>query len=143
MPHSDAIFSYQGACGCGNLSYQLALTQPLKNYLARYCDCDFCQQHQLAYLSDPAGSCRLYISNPVNRIKQGSEQAEFIQCENCKIIIAVTVKFNDDLIGAVNVNALVDNAESLQKVNVSPKQLNASTKLARWQQAWMKFIVLQ
>ncbi len=126
-----------GQCQCAKVTFSLELPQPLADYSARACDCDFCMQRGIAYLSHPDGAVVINCAEPLVVNRQGSEQAMFVACGDCGTVIAAMVKTDDGLIGAVNAG-LLDEAEQLQAaIVVSPKLLDAEDKLARWKSVWL------
>lgn len=68
--------------------------------------------------------------------KNGDGLASFYRCPGCNTLIVVACKITGIMRGAVNVEML-DCAGSLgETVNISPKTLSASEKLARWGNLW-------
>ena len=114
------------------------LSQAPACYSVRACDCDFCQKHAAAYLSDPAG--RLYLKfhskSAVNCYRQGSEAAELLLCGDCGVLVAVRYREGDNTYGAINVRALDEAPEFGARTPVSPRSLSPAEKIARWKQIW-------
>jgi len=105
----------------------------------RACDCDFCTRHHAAWVSDPEGHLAVRGNDAMlQRYRQGSEQAEFLVCRQCGVLVAVIARDNDErLIGAVNRNAFDSQDEFVDETIVSPRLLAAEAKRARWRQVWM------
>lgn len=82
------------------------------------------------YVSDPAGS--LSLAGEPRIYRQGEERAEFLSCERCGVLLAVVHQQR----GAVNVRCLERFAEFGSPVAVSPQQLSADEKVARWLANW-------
>jgi len=117
------------------------LPKPLGEYSPRACDCDFCTDRGLAYLSDPSGSAEIISKVDLWKTTQGSEQAQFLSCTNCNDVVAVVHLFPAGLKGAVNAS-LISSDESLQSaIAASPKLLKPAEKLARWQSVWLQLTV--
>jgi len=130
-----------GRCNCGEVSFSLALSQPLNTYTPRVCDCDFCIARGIIYLSDPKGSLELHSKLPLKTVVQGSGQAKFLSCVSCDSVVAVIYCFEAGLKGAVNAN-LINGREQLQKVIVvSPKLLSPTEKIERWNSVWLQVTV--
>jgi hypothetical protein len=127
-----------GSCHCHRL--QLALHGPLDpaTTAPRACDCSFCQAHAAAWVSDPDGE--LVVTAPdadvLGRYRQGSESAEFLFCRHCGVLLGVVFATDDGMRGAVNVRCLADAAEFALPQTVSPQQLPAEERRARWRNLW-------
>ncbi len=133
------MINYQGKCSCKKAVFSLKLPEKLESYSPRACDCNFCVQHQLAYLSDPKGQLNVSYQGDFTIIKQGSEQAQFLCCDVCGNIIAVVYQFENNILkGAVNANLLIEAEKMLPSTTVSPKLLAPDEKLERWEQLWLK-----
>lgn len=128
--------SYYGKCACGNAEYSITLPQDLSCYTPRACDCDFCTSRKVEYLSDPAGRIEIRSVLPLQRLKQGSNQATFLSCPTCATILGVAYITDKVSVGAVNATCLVDKAALQPAISASPKQLTAEEKVARWLMLW-------
>jgi hypothetical protein len=127
-----------GSCHCQRL--QLALHGSLEpaETSPRACDCSFCQAHGAAWLSDPEGELVITASDAeaLGRYRQGSESAEFLFCRHCGVLLAVVFATDDGMRGAVNVRCLANAAEFALPQTVSPQQLPAEERRARWRKLW-------
>ena len=93
------------------------------------------------YLSEPKGKLKLNCKIPLKKIVQGSEQAQFLSCINCNTVVAVVYSFPSGLKGAVNA-MLIDDRDLMQGVSVvSPKLLNPTEKINRWNDVWFEVTV--
>jgi len=132
------MFNTSGKCKCGVVTFSLELPEILEKYSPRACDCDFCTHHNLAYLSHPEGTLNICNQDDFKIVKQGSEQAKFLSCDNCGDVIGAVYQFDNTLKGAVNAN-LLEESDKLQKPTViSPKLLEPDEKLERWNNLWLK-----
>src|SRR5262245_1035315 len=115
-----------GRCHCGNISLGIVLSKDSSAYEPRACDCDFCAKHGSSYISDAQGSVRLKIHDGLNCLayRQGSEQATFLICKGCGVLVAVFYRTTQKLYGAVNSNVLTGAPNFGPKKSVSPKQLS-------------------
>jgi hypothetical protein len=132
------IHSHTGGCHCGALRWNLDTEVSLADLTPRACDCDFCSRHHAAWISDSNGKLTLRIvrAGVLQRYRQGSEQAEFMICRDCGVLVAVTARdAQGALFGAVNRNAF-DCREFPAETIVSPQRLSAEAKLARWIEVW-------
>ncbi len=129
---------YLGSCHCNQVELQLTLPKPLQKYEPRACDCDFCMQRDVMYLSDPLS--HLSILSTINLIhsKQGSEQAQFLSCVNCEQLVAVVSEIDGELRGAINAECLNDSSLMAKPISVNPQSLNPSEKRERWAQNWSR-----
>jgi hypothetical protein len=132
---------HNGQCSCGAIQFHLELPASLNQYHPRACDCDFCVANNIQYLSDPKGTLFLSPSALQNFQRQGSGQAAFITCQNCKNIVAAISHFDDKIKGAVNAQLLAQKAELAEPQTVSPKYLSAEEKRERWLTLWLNVVV--
>lgn len=132
---------HSGTCDCNQIELYVRLPEPLSSYSPRACDCDFCSENDLVFLSDPSGSLELLSTISLEHITQGSGQAEFLRCMNCEQIVAVTTEVDGVLIGSVNSDCLYD-AELLSVATpVSIHSLSPKDKKARWDKTWMPVMI--
>ena len=68
--------------------------------------------------------------------RQGSGHARFVLCGECGVLVAVVFGDGDDLAGAINATCLDDAPELGEATVVSPQQLAAGDRIARWRQLW-------
>lgn len=132
-----ATHQYIGFCSCKLTTFRIELPSVLSAYHPRACDCDFCTQRRIAYLSDPAGTGSIGSVAPLSEQQQGSEQAKFLTCSSCGDVIAATCTFNGQLKGAINAT-LLEKREALgTSETASPKLLPPQEKKLRWEHLWM------
>ena len=137
-----------GGCYCGNLRLDVSLSKPPADYQPRACDCEFCCKHGAAWLSDADGALAIQVNdaNQLRRFRQGSEQAEFLLCAQCGVLVAVSYEAGGSRFAAVNVravNAPADRAVLFAApVPASPQKLSAEEKAGRWQQLWFRNVRL-
>lgn len=128
--------TYSGKCTCGISEVSISLPQNLDCYAPRACDCDFCKSQNISYLSDNKGTITIKSLEPLRQIKQGSNQAIFLSCSRCSIVVGV-VYMNDDIcVGAVNATMLIDQLLLMPPVYISPKNLDPKEKIERWLTLW-------
>jgi hypothetical protein len=137
----DRKFSYLGRCSCGNVHFDLLLSNILSTYPTRSCDCDFCTRRNIAYLSDPLAQLSITSVSPLKIFRQGSNQASFQLCPICADVVCVNYKLEDVLKGALNVRMLDDQALLSPARVVSPKRLTPQQKVVRWNAAWMSVFI--
>ena len=126
-----------GRCQCGSVKLELNLPHPLKCYAPRACICDFCTCRNISWLSDPKGKLAIRADSHIDRLKQGSEQAEFITCHHCHDVVAVCLAIDGGYVGAVNSQALDESTSCKAAQVVSPQKLAAEEKVKRWSLIWM------
>lgn len=132
---------YFSSYSCGSVRVELSLPESIGNYQPRKCDCDFCLPHKLAYISDPLGKLSVKSSVSIKYLKQGSEQASFMQCSHCNQVVAVIYNTNQVQKGAVS-SVLFANYYSLGEYQpISPKLLSSLEKRVRWETLWMPLLL--
>jgi hypothetical protein len=132
------MYPVTGGCYCGNIRLQLELAHEPAKYHPRACDCGFCRKHAAAYVSDPEGSLRIVIhdSHYATNFRQGSERAEMLVCSRCGVLVGALYREDGDTYGTINARA-IEALESFDtEQSVSPKQLSAEEKVARWKKLW-------
>lgn len=135
-----SLHKLSGGCHCGNLRLEMGLRRAPDSYAPRVCDCDFCVKHAAAYISDPEGSLSLKVEDAsrLTRYRQGSGQAEFLLCTGCGVLAAVVYEEAGRRYGAANARAFQGGEPFGAAQAVSPKQLGAAEKSARWQSVWFR-----
>jgi len=131
-----------GGCHCGSLKLGMRLSREPGSYAPRACDCDFCVKHSAAYISDPAGALviRMADASKLARYRQGSEQAEFLLCSGCGVLLGVVYETGGRRYGAANVRAFEGGKPFGAAQAASPKQLSPAEKTARWQSVWFPHV---
>lgn len=129
----------KGSCYCENVVFEMELSKPSREYGPRSCDCDFCQKHGAAYVSDPHGSLAFRVKK-MERLRKYRQDAvkgiaEFLHCADCGVLVGVIHRDGKKVFGAVNALA-VDGAEFGEKTSVSPRLLPTEEKTRRWKQMW-------
>lgn len=124
-------------CQCGCIRVNLLLPEPLNTFTPRACDCDFCMARSASYLSHPNGHVQVILTMRPNIEQQSSEQAEFLSCSQCGDLMVVSCVIDSERKGAINSIHLKNVKNLKEATRSSPKQLNATDKLARWRQIWM------
>ncbi len=137
--------SLRGGCYCGNIRLQVELTHQPDHYHPRACDCDFCRKHGAAYLSDPLGSLGIRIadSRHSTAYRQGNELAEMLLCTRCGVLVGALYRSGGRIYGTVNANALEGPPQFGAEQPVSPKELAADEKIARWMKLWFGNVTLE
>lgn len=135
-----ANYTLTGGCRCGKVALEVNLALEPKRYNPRACDCNFCREHDAAYVSDPNGSVVIRTDTMSNLkfAQQGDELAEFLFCVACNQLLGVRWQ----QYGSVNARALFDKASFGNEISASPKQLSAEEKVERWRELWFpEFVV--
>ncbi|CZF79624.1 MULTISPECIES: aldehyde-activating protein [Grimontia] len=132
--------NYSSTCDCGEIKINVCFPLPIDEYQARACDCDFCVPRELAYLSDVNGTISFSPRNKMNQLKQGSGQATFWQCSNCKQVVAVTNTSKGETRGAVSKAIFAKKFSLKPSAFISPKNLSPKEKIERWPTVWSKVV---
>ncbi len=130
--------NYSSSCQCGKIEILLSLPHSIETLEPRRCNCDFCNSHDLIYLSEPRGELTIGGNSGLRQLKQGSEQAIFWQCKSCNQIVAVTSELDSQVKGAVNGKLFTKTRTLKIPVTVSPKVLSPEKKRERWASVWSK-----
>lgn len=135
---TSSLQAVEGGCYCGNVLVELELPHEAAHYQPRACDCGFCRKHGAAYLSDPRGVLRIRIDDVSCRgiYRQGNELAEMLLCTRCGVLIGALYRDDGRTYATVNVRALEGAAHFGTELAVSPRQLAAQEKVARWKSLW-------
>ena len=139
------MLHHLGSCHCGNIRFQATLPSSLGTYQPRACDCDFCQKHGAAYVSDPAGEVVFDVadSNLLSTYRQGSGTAGFLLCKACGVVVGVNYNESAAQYAALNARAFADYALFGEGVTVSPKQLSGDDKKKRWSEVWFRKVAFR
>lgn len=134
-----------GGCYCGNIRLTVSFSRDLSAYTPRACDCDFCRKHGAAYVSDPAGSLCIRVTDEreLSRFRQGSNTAEMLLCRTCGVLVGALYPEAGELFGTVNAQSLESRTIFGPQQSVSPKSLSADRKVQRWREIWFPKVVLQ
>ena len=130
---------HEGGCHCAALRWRFDTTRTAGEIAPRACDCDFCSRHRAGWVSDSQGMLRIEVLHAGNlqRYRQGSQQAEFLVCGVCGVLVAVVARSEDGrLLGAANCNAFDRRDGFAEPTTVSPRLLAADAKLDRWTHLW-------
>lgn len=139
MPALETIISLRGGCHCKAVKIEFSTGNPVSSTHPRACDCSFCQKHGAAYLSDSNGALLIFCKSPEDLLsyRQGSENAQFLMCAHCGILVAVVFSQDSIIYGAVNASCLDRFAEFASPETSSPQVLDATDKVSRWTRLWI------
>ena len=126
----------EGACRCGGVSAGLLHPASSRLPAARECDCDYCREHDGAWMSLPEATLTIRSASPLVERRQGSMQARFLHCSACGDMIAVVAEFEGALLGALRAGLLADRDDDSDPVVSSPQTLSPEAKASRWQELW-------
>ncbi|HEY5851704.1 MAG TPA: aldehyde-activating protein [Lysobacter sp.] len=131
-------YTVSASCHCGRLAMLATLTRQPNDYAPRACDCDYCSRHGAAWLTDPTGRLELRQrgSDAAMRYRHGSDQAEFIACAHCAVLVMATYESDGRLYAALNARAIEHDPGFAPSQVAQPRLLSAEEKPLRWQQLW-------
>ena len=113
---------YKGSCKCGLWQANMDLAKSLRDLSPRVCDCEYCQSHPSAIVSDPEMTINLIGDTP-KISKNGDQLAGFYCCSQCNYLLAVGCNLKGTLRGAVN-HALFGGAELFgEPIQIQPRLL--------------------
>lgn len=135
----------RGGCHCGKVKVEFGTAISPKDFTPRVCDCSFCLKHGASYISDPDGSLSIEAKgvDTISEYRQGSENARFLVCRCCGVLVAVV--FDDDAgsYGAVNSRCIEDGVVFGASQVVSPQKLGGEEKRRRWVKLWTPRVKLK
>ncbi|MGH8049414.1 MAG: GFA family protein [Arenimonas sp.] len=139
MPGLETMISLQGGCHCEAVKIEFSTANPVSSTHPRACDCSFCQKHGAAYLSDSHGALLIACNSSEDLLsyRQGSENAQFLMCVHCGVLVAVIFHQDAIVYGAVNAKCLDRFAEFSATETSSPQLLDATDKVSRWTKLWV------
>ena len=126
---------YQGSCNCGKWQVKITVKTPLSDLNPRVCDCEYCQNHPSAIVSD-LNMIIDFIGGTAKINQNGDQLANFYYCIGCGDLLAVGHNINGVLRGAVNSQLLEDVDEFGEPVQNQPRFLKSSEKLESWEGLW-------
>ena len=134
MSHSMPIKHFTTHCHCATVNVEIWLSSVPSGLSPRICDCVFCTQRDVAYASDPWGQVEIRVVAREQLLieRQGDGLAEFISCAECASLLAVRWKNYSSVNARLFRGVIPFGAE----IVVSPKQLTADHKVARWKRSW-------
>jgi hypothetical protein len=129
--------NHRGACNCKTWQVSVSTAQALSSFNPRICDCEYCQAHPSAVISDPSMIIELMGAHGnLNVQRNGDRLASFYHCIHCGDLLAVGCTIDDRLRGAVNA-LLLDQKGSLgESTKIQPRLLSSTEKLSRWGKLW-------
>lgn len=134
-----------GGCHCGNITFEMELTQETGSYSPRACDCVFCRKQGAAYISDHNGKLTLSVKNQddLSKYRQGSGIAEFLSCKKCGVLIGACYEKEGQLFAAINSKAVDNDTHFGEATVVSPKRLNDRERTQRWRDIWFSDVQIK
>ncbi|MGH8062669.1 MAG: hypothetical protein ACREO7_11740 [Pseudoxanthomonas sp.] len=78
----------------------------------------------------------------MRKYRQGSNTADFLLCDQCGVLVAVTFGHGDRVHGAVNIGCLDGETGFGAPVPASPQALGADEKVSRWLELWIPDVEL-
>jgi hypothetical protein len=142
-PGAAQTTSLAGGCHCGTLRVAFETEIEIAGFTPRACDCSFCTRHAAAYISDPRGKLSITAATAGDALvyRQGSNQAAFLACRHCGVLVGVVCRDAGRTYGAINVRCL-DATGFNEPVAASPQQLDSSEKISRWSSLWVPNVQL-
>lgn len=124
------------ACHCARVLVEVEMSRDTADYVPRACDCDFCQMHGAAYVSDPHGTLTFRTNDrgTIRRYRQGAELADMLFCRHCGVLLGVVFEDPASVYGAVNARLFFQ--QFGEPATASPKTLGPTDKVERWKKLW-------
>jgi hypothetical protein len=108
----------------------------LGELVPRFCDCEYCQQHPSAVVSNPNMVVLVKSKLSIYTAFNGSGQATFYHCNGCNQLLAVGAILGGVSQGAVNAFLFGDLSQFAEPTSIQPWRLSATEKAARWAKVW-------
>lgn len=92
--HTDQKFTtIEGACHCGNVSYEFRTVFTPDSLIIRNCQCSFCTAHGGATARDPDGTVKLTARDPelVKLYRFGTKTTDFVLCGRCGVYVGAVL----------------------------------------------------
>ena len=132
-----------GRCHCGNISFSLTWEPDPDHIQGRACSCSFCSKHGGVWTSNPRGTLRVSVKDPllVSKYTFGTGNATFHTCARCGIVPVVTSQIEGRLYAVVSVNAFegIDPA-IIQRESTNFDDEDSHTRAARWKRNWIPHV---
>jgi len=137
---TPSLYELSGSCHCGNLSFEMQITDEPVSYATRSCDCEFCCKHGASYLSDKDGKLTISIIDQSNlqKYRQGSKIADFLLCKQCSVLIGVCCEIQGNLFASINSRTIDGDTMFGETQTVSPQHLSDDERVHRWQEVWFQ-----
>lgn len=130
----------EGACHCGNLSFNLAWPTSQREIPARACGCSFCRKHASSWTSHCDAVLRIMIVDPAlaSRYRFGTSTADFVVCGRCGVAPFILSEIDAVTYAVVNVNTFSDlGGFSLAHASASFDGEELTNRLERRRRNWI------
>ncbi|MCP4900667.1 MAG: hypothetical protein GY906_27200 [bacterium] len=99
---------FDGACHCGNITFQLSWPIPQGAVPVRRCGCSFCRKHGAVYTSHPDARLRASVrdSGELLSYSFATGTARWVGCATCGVMCLVVCTIEGRDYAVVNVNAI-------------------------------------
>jgi hypothetical protein len=101
---------FEGGCHCGNLTYTFETSAGFEALGLRMCACSFCRKHGQRSASDPKGSIKVSVKDPMKlkRYRFALNTTDFLICNECGVYIGAMLEDKTGAWMVVNVNTLTE-----------------------------------
>jgi hypothetical protein len=82
-----------GACHCGNITYEFKTVFTAESLIIRNCQCSFCKVHGGATARDPDGTVKINArdSDLVTLYRFGTKTTDFVLCARCGVYVGAVL----------------------------------------------------
>jgi len=93
MNTDQELTTIDGACHCGNISYEFRTVFTRESLIVRNCQCSFCIAHGGATARDPNGTVKITAANPdlVTLYRFGTKTTDFVLCSQCGVYVGAVL----------------------------------------------------
>lgn len=131
-----STMTIRGGCQCNNIEFVWHTVD--HSLVPRACQCSYCIAKGAAYVSKSGTRVEVTIrkKNLHRTHQQGSNTADFHECQFCGDLVLVTTRIEGELYGAVNAGCVGNPAVFGAPVKMELFDQPASEKITRWRQNW-------
>jgi len=116
MKTDQKLTAIEGACHCGNITYEFRTVFTPESLVIRNCQCSFCKAHGGATARDPNGTVKILARDPslVTLYRFGTKTTDFVICGRCGVYVGAVLTHDGKKFATLNMRLSsldIDNAE--------------------------------
>jgi len=94
MKPGEKHTTIDGACHCGNITYEFKTVFTAESLIIRNCQCSFCKVHGGATARDPNGTVKIRAqdSDLVTLYRFATKTTDFVLCARCGVYVGAVLK---------------------------------------------------
>ena len=133
----------QGACHCGNITFDLHTTKKAEALVPRECSCSLCRKHQASWTSDPEGTLHLHYKNRdhVSPYRFGHGTSDFIVCARCGVLMVALCEIEGRTRAVLNIRAMPEGLFTAPPITTNFDAETVEERLTRRKRNWTGNVV--